>query len=70
MKDFYRVEFWDHALGSEPVRCLIHGVIVAEQDLNYVFSWWLIDHEDVAIVESNFETVSVLKSAIIEMVRL
>lgn len=66
----YYVEFWDHALHTEPLKCCICGWPTSETDISVTFTTWLVLTDDYGIEENNREYVSILKSCIVKKRKL
>lgn len=61
----YSVDFLDHTAGIDhDINIRICAFFVKENQESYVFSPWLVQHDDQSIVENNYEYITIVKSCI------
>lgn len=69
--NYYKIKFLDHAKDTlKPVVCICYGKLLVEEETHYGFCWWDIEDEDEEVVNNNREIFCIVKSAVIEMVKL
>ena len=61
----YQIVFVDHALGTSVINCKTVGWIISEDDTSVTLAYWLLITSDIDLQKNNWETVSIVKSAII-----
>ena len=61
----YIVEFLDHASGVDHhIVIRIVGWFIKETEKAYVFSPWVVQHEDRSLVEGNYEYITIVKELV------
>jgi hypothetical protein len=64
----YKFTFLDHTVGDSLVTCVICGWVVSQSSTEVRITYWWVEEEDCR--EGNLELVSLIRSAILEVVQI